>query len=130
MAPAKPTIIIVDDDKSILKVFTRILQRCGYEVDNAETGKEAIERLSRRSYDVALIDVKLPDMDGPDLLLIKHDSLRRAVKILITGLDRELESSNSKVEVDAYLVKPVAPDQLLSLIAEKLRSKNKNVVLT
>jgi CheY-like chemotaxis protein len=67
---AKKTVIVIDDDKSILRTLTRVLQKGGYEIDSAGTGKEAIEKLSGQSYDVALIDIKLPDMDGTDLLVM------------------------------------------------------------
>lgn len=47
MTAAKKTILVVDDDKSILRTFTRILQKSGYEIETAETGREAIEKLKR-----------------------------------------------------------------------------------
>ena len=47
------TILLVDDDKSILRTFTRILQKKGYKVDSSETGKEAIKKAERRHYDLA-----------------------------------------------------------------------------
>ena len=64
----KKRIIVIDDDKSILRTFTRILQKNGYEIDVAETGKEALEKSKKKPYDLALIDIRLPDMDGTDLL--------------------------------------------------------------
>jgi two-component system NtrC family response regulator len=54
----------LDDDKSILNIFSRILRRQGYKVETAETGQEAIEKLQTREYDLALIDIKLPDTNG------------------------------------------------------------------
>ena len=68
MAASKKTILVVDDDKSILRTFTRILQKSGYEIDVAETGKEAVEKAENHHYDFALVDIRLPDMDGTDLL--------------------------------------------------------------
>ena len=121
----KKTVIVIDDDKSILRTFTRILQKAGYYVDTAETGKEAIEKLTVKTYDVALIDIKLPDMDGTDLLMSKRENLANSVKILITGLSSgDYAPKPIQQGVDALLMKPVKPEDLLSLIEEKLKDKN------
>jgi DNA-binding NtrC family response regulator len=121
---AKKTVIVIDDDKSILRTLTRVLQKGGYEIDSAGTGKEAIEKLSGQSYDVALIDIKLPDMDGTDLLVMMQENLSNAVKILITGLSL-VDSGAEIIEkgADACLLKPVKPEDLLSMIEEKLKGK-------
>jgi DNA-binding response OmpR family regulator len=122
------TILVVDDDKSILRTFTRILQKDGYDIDAAETGKEAIEKAEARHYDLALVDVRLPDMDGTDLLNKIKKQLQDTVKIMITGFP-SLESGVRALDegADAYLVKPVKPEELLMLIEEKLKSKEENV---
>jgi len=64
----KKTILVVDDDKSILRTFTRILQKSGYEIETAETGKEAIEKADARHYDLALVDIRLPTWMAPNCL--------------------------------------------------------------
>ena len=115
----------MDDDKSILRTFTRILQKNGYEIDAAETGKEAMEKADRRHYDLALVDVRLPDMDGTDLLAKMKKPLQSTIKIVITGFP-SLESGVKALDegADAYLVKPVKPEELLMLIEEKLKTKD------
>jgi len=119
----KKSILVIDDDKSILRTFTRILQKAGYEIDVAETGKEALEKAGTRSYDLALVDVRLPDMDGTDLLAKMKDAMSKTVKIMITGFP-SLETGVRALDegADAYLVKPVKPDELLTLIEEKLKT--------
>jgi two-component system response regulator HydG len=116
------TILVVDDDKSILRTFTRILQKNGYKIDVAETGKEAIEKVDSRHYDLVLVDVRLPDMDGTDLLVKMKKPLQSTIKIMITGFP-SLESGVKALDegADAYLVKPVKPEELLMLIEEKLK---------
>jgi DNA-binding response OmpR family regulator len=120
----KKHIIVIDDDKSILRTFTRILQKSGYEIDVAETGKEALEKTKKRAYDLALIDIRLPDMDGTDLLIKMQRTMRDAIKIMITGFP-SLETGVKALDegADAYLVKPVKPEELLALIEEKFRAK-------
>ena len=103
MAATKKTILVVDDDKSILRTFTRILQKSGYEIDVAETGKEAMEKTESRHYDLALVDIRLPDMDGTDLLAKLKKQLQHTVKIMITGFP-SLETGVKALDegADAY----------------------------
>jgi DNA-binding response OmpR family regulator len=119
------TILLVDDDKSILRTFTRILQKKGYKVDSSETGKEAIRKAERRCYDLALVDIRLPDMDGTDLLAKMKKPLQNTIKIMITGFP-SLETGVKALDegADAYLVKPVKPEDLLMLIEEKLKNRD------
>jgi len=119
---SKKSILVIDDDKSILRTFTRILQKSGYKVDAAETGKEAIEKAGENKYDLALVDVRLPDIDGTDLLIELRDFMRDTVKIVITGFPSlEIGVKALDAGADAYLVKPVKPEELLMLIDEKLK---------
>jgi DNA-binding response OmpR family regulator len=120
----KKHIIVIDDDKSILRTFTRILQKSGYEIDVAETGKEALEKTKKKNYDLALIDIRLPDMDGTDLLAKIQPTMPDAIIIMITGFP-SLETGVKALDegADAYLVKPVKPEELLALIEEKFKAK-------
>ncbi len=128
MAVSKKTILVVDDDKSILRTFTRILQKSGYEIETAETGKEATEKTENRQFDLVLVDIRLPDMDGTDLLAKLKNQLRQTVKIMITGFP-SLETGVKALDegADAYLVKPVKPQELLVLIEEKLKNREESV---
>ncbi len=124
MTKTKERILVIDDDKSILRTFTRILQKNSYEIDVAETGKEGIEKSKEQHYDLALIDIRLPDMDGTDVLIKMKKTMPEAVKIMITGFP-SLETGVKALDegADAYLVKPVKPEELIALIEEKLRIK-------
>ena len=122
MDKSKKSILVVDDDKSILRTFTRILQKAGYNVDVAETGNEAIEKAEKNKYDLTLVDIRLPDMDGTDLLIKLKDDMRDTVKIVLTGFPSlEVGVKALDAGADAYLVKPVKPEELLMLIDEKLK---------
>ena len=122
MEKQKKSILIIDDDKSILNIFTRILQKQGYNTDTAETGQEAMEKLEAHSYDLALIDVKLPDTNGTDLLARINKTYPNMVKIAITGFP-SLEDATKTIDrgAAAYLVKPVKSEELINIIAEKLQ---------
>ena len=127
MDTSKKRILVIDDDKSVLRTFTLILKKDGYDVDIAETGKEALEKVEAGKYNAALIDVRLPDMEGTDLLPKIQGVLPEAVKIIITGFP-SLETGIKSLDVgaDAYLVKPVKPEDLLVLIRERIKNKEEN----
>lgn len=119
-------ILLVDDDKSILRILTRILQKQGYNIHTAETGREAEEKISSQSYDLALVDVKLPDTDGLDLLQKIQAARPNMVKIILTGfasMDDGIKALNTGA--DAYLVKPVEPTELLRILKEKFEERSK-----
>jgi DNA-binding response OmpR family regulator len=131
MSAVKKTILVVDDDKSILRTFTRILQKSGYQIDVAETGKEAMEKAETNRYDLALVDIRLPDMDGTDLLAKLKKQFQKTVKIMITGFP-SLETGVKALDegADAYLVKPVKPQELLVLLEEKLKDKEEQAEIS
>jgi len=126
----KKTILVVDDEEPVRKVFTGILEKAGYLVDAAETGQKALEKAQAKRYDVVLIDIKLPDMEGTDLLL-KLPKKSEMVKIIITGFST-MENGVKAADcgADDFLVKPVKPQELLNAIKERLAelSRLKSVV--
>jgi len=78
-------ILIVDDDESVRETFTAILEENGYIVDTAECGREAIEKSHKNFYNAAFIDIRLPDMEGTELLTAMKESMPKMRKIMITG---------------------------------------------
>ena len=78
-------ILIVDDDESIGKVLATILEDEGYTVDIAENGEKAIKKSEEEFYNLALIDIRLPDMEGIELLTKVRDTTPKMRKIIITG---------------------------------------------
>ena len=115
------SILIVDDDQGILKSFKDILEPEGYNVDTVTTGVEAVEKCKAHPYNLAIIDIKLRDVEGTDLLARVHEILPRARKIMITGypsLDNAIDSVN--LQADAYIIKPVNPEMFLRVVAENM----------
>ncbi len=127
----KKSILIVDDDKAILKSLKAILQLEGYSVDTAETGSEAIEKSKARFYNLALLDIKLPDMEGTELLTKMQRTIPRMMKIMVTGhanLENAVKALN--LGADAYIVKPVNPQKLLKVVEEKLEEQEEAEKMT
>ena len=117
-------IIVIDDDESIRKTLATILEDEGYSVDTAETGKEAILMTNADFYNVALIDVRLLDMDGTELLVRIKETVPRMRKIIITGyptVHNAIEAVNRNA--DAYLVKPFDVSKALFVIREQLKKQ-------
>jgi len=117
-------ILVVDDDESVRKVLATILEEKGYVVDTVENGKEAIEKSDAKFYNLALIDIRLPDMEGTKLLTAMKETVPKTVKIIITGyptLQNAIEAVNEGA--DAYVVKPFNMDSVLNTIKEHLKKQ-------
>jgi len=115
-------IIIVDDDENIRKTMKTILEDEGYAVDLAATGNEAIEMTQKTAYNIALLDIRLPDMEGVELLKLIKDNVPRTRKIMVTGypsMQNAISALNKNA--DAYLVKPVDVEKLLNMVKEQLQ---------
>jgi DNA-binding NtrC family response regulator len=115
-------ILIVDDDVAIRTTMKAILEEEGYKVDLAGSGKEGIKKTNEQAYNVALLDIRLPDMEGVQLLKLMKDTMPRTRKIMVTGYpstQNAIEALNKNA--DAYLIKPVDIEKLLSTIKEQLQ---------
>ena len=116
----KKRILVVDDDAGILRVFKSILQKEGYSVETAETGKVALGKIVKERFNVYLIDVRLPDMEGTDLLL-KIPNEHGTVKIIITGFSTDdVGKRAADYGADNFLVKPVKAEELIAAVRDRL----------
>jgi DNA-binding NtrC family response regulator len=121
-------ILVIDDDEGIRKTLSAILLDEGYEVDTAESGKEAILKSNAEFYNLALIDVRLLDMEGTELLTRIKDTVPRMRKIIITGyptVHNAMEAVNRNA--DAYLLKPFDMGKLLFVIKDQLRKQKEEM---
>ena len=112
----RKSVLIVDDYQRILISFKRVLEKEGFTVETVETGKEAAEKIRLKHYNIVLIDVKLPDVEGTDLLL-QMRNIPETIKIIVTGFSSsEIGTKASDYGADDYLVKPVSMEELLETI--------------
>ena len=117
-------ILVIDDDESIRKVLATILEENGYVVDTARNGKEAIEKSNTKFYNLALIDIRLPDMEGTKLLTAMKETTPKMVKVIVTGypsLQNAIEAVNEGA--DAYVMKPFNLDSVLNTNKEHLNKQ-------
>jgi len=117
-------ILVVDDDENIRKVLVAILEDEGYTADSVDTARKAIEKTRTNYYNLALIDVRLPDMEGIELLTKMRDTTPKMRKIIITGyptLQNAVEAVNKGA--NAYVMKPFDIEKVLKEIEEQLKKQ-------
>jgi len=115
-------ILIVDDDENIRNTLKAILEDEDYVVDTAVTGGEAIQKTQKTAYNIALLDIRLPDMEGIELLKLIKDTVPKTRKIMLTGypsMQNAIAALNKNA--DAYLIKPIDIEKLLATVKNQLQ---------
>lgn len=117
-------ILLVEDETNMAKMQAKILQRKGYDVDTAGNGREALLKLDRANFDVVITDLKMPVMDGMQLLREMNIKERGCAVIVLTG-HGTIESAVEAMQCGAadYLTKPCNPDELLLKVDKLLETK-------
>jgi len=120
----KNSILIVDDDELVCKSLTTVFTKEGYGTEVATTGREAIEKAKGRFFNLALLDIRLPDMDGTELLSPLKDMHPDMVVIIVTGY-ASLESAMQALHKGAsvYVTKPLKMHELLATARECLEKQ-------
>jgi len=117
----KRRILVIDDDITVQTTIAMILRLKGYLVDTAGTGREAIEKSNLYSYNLALIDFRLPDTEGTKLLTSMRETKPRMVKIMLTGYPSDENRAEAREKhADGYIVKPVKIGDLLNTVSDHL----------
>jgi two-component system response regulator MprA len=115
-------ILVVDDDPKILSMMRRGLIFASYEVETAETGEQALDKLLLDVPDVVILDVMLPGIDGLEVCRRMRAAEPRLPILLLTARDRVPDRvAGLDAGADDYLVKPFAFDELLARIRALLR---------
>jgi two-component system response regulator HydG len=117
--------MIVDDERIIRESFFHWFQKSGHKVATAASGNEALEKLEETPFDLIFVDIKMPGMDGIELLASVKAAYPETVVIIITAYG-SIESAVQAMRIGAtdYLLKPFKPDQL-SLVMEKVVQQQK-----
>ncbi len=109
-------LLVADDNRTNLIIVRRMLEGTGYDVDVAETGDEALERLCAGNYRLAIVDMHMPGLDGLDLLR-RYRMLRPRshlpIIMLTANASLEAQQQSAEAGADAYLTKPVTAAELL-----------------
>ena len=114
------SILILDDDDEVLDALSDVLWDEGYWVETAHTGKEGIRKAREWFFDIALIDIALPDMSGITVLQIFQLKYPTMIKMMLseyTDLQYAVDAVN--IGANAYIMKPINPEGLSQLIGYK-----------
>ena len=124
----RTNILVVDDDAAIRMTLSKILEKEGYLVETAESGRKAIRMSNERFFNVALIDIRLPDIEGTKLLEKLKRTEPKMVKIIVTGypsLKNAVEAVNKGA--DGYVLKRFDAGELLAMIEEHLKRQKETM---
>jgi DNA-binding NtrC family response regulator len=124
----RPSVLVVDDDTVIRKNLSQILKTEGYYVLTVETGKQAIAASKKHFFNVALIDVRLQDMEGTALIDRLKETEPRMIRIIVTGypsMDSAIEAVNRNA--DGYILKPIDVQDLLAMIEKQLKKQREDL---
>ena len=124
MTPARANILIVDDEPSVLLTVAAILQQEGYEVDAVPDGSAAIEKISACHYDLVLTDLKMPGIDGLQVLEEVRKRSPNTVTVMMTGY-ASVDSALEAIQRGAYeyLLKPTEVEDLKAAVRRSLERK-------
>lgn len=122
------SILIVEDDASFATMLKGFLVKNGFECDHASNGMMALRKLNEKSFDIVLSDLKMPDLDGLDLLKEIKKKDHDATAIIMTNY-AHIKSAVKAIKLGAfeYIAKPINPDELLSIINKALTRKSTEV---
>jgi DNA-binding NtrC family response regulator len=125
--PTRANILIIDDDEGIRTSLANVLELKGYVVHTAKDGKEGLALYREHHYDLALIDIVLPDMKGTELLGKMSGGVPDMMKVIVTGypdLDNAVKSVNEGA--DGYIIKPFDVKELLDRVSTLLKKQAEN----
>jgi DNA-binding response OmpR family regulator len=115
MPAERPLILVADDDPDILELVAFRLERAGYEIIRAIDGEEALQRVSERVPDLAVLDVMMPKLNGYEVTrrIREEDATNDIPVILLTARAQEADVERGfEAGADDYLKKPFSPQEL------------------
>ena len=123
---SKGRILVVDDEDIVRTSCSRTLSPEGYEVRLAKNGVEGLKMASEERFDLVLTDLKMPDMDGIEVLRIIREKWPETAVIIVTGY-QTVDTAVKAIKLGAYdyIEKPFTPDALISAVAEAMDKRQK-----
>ena len=120
-----PRILVVDDEEIVCESCKRILEEEGYEVETALSGKEAFERMKENSFDIVITDLKMPGIDGMEVLKTFRKDYPDVIIIMITGFST-VETAVEAMKLGAfdYIPKPFTPDEVSIVVKKAIEKKS------
>lgn len=121
----KPSVLIVDDEEIVRRAYQRSLQPFDCQMRAAEDGRAAIRAMEERASDVILLDIRMPGLDGMDVLKTIKSRWPECEVVIITGYP-DLNTAKEAVRLGAYdyIAKPVPPSELLKAANDAATQKH------
>ena len=117
-----PRILTIDDSSTIRSIITKQMSDLGFEVDHAEDGQQGLAKLEEISFDLILLDVTMPVMDGPTMLAALRERGDQTPVIMLTSESkRSIVAGAVKLGIEDYILKPFKPDELRGKVMKALK---------
>ena len=123
-------VLIVDDEELIRNVIKEYCKSENYLVDEASDGEEAINKVEKNTYDIIIMDIMMPKMDGFKAIeQIKN--IKNIPVIMLSARSEELDKLNGfSIGIDDYITKPFSPKELMARIKAVTKRNNKDEIIT
>jgi DNA-binding NtrC family response regulator len=123
---SKGKILVIDDEAIVRTSCSRTLSPEGYEVKLSQNGADAMKMLEEESFDLVLTDLKMPDIDGIEVLKMIKQRWPRTEVIVVTGY-QTVDTAVKAIKLGAfdYLEKPFTPDSLVAAVNNAIANKKK-----
>jgi DNA-binding NtrC family response regulator len=118
-------ILVVDDEEIVRRSHMRVLESVPYEVEAVRDGEQALQAMETQSYDVVLLDLRMPGMDGMTVLKALKQRWPESEIIVITGYP-SIDTAKEAIRLGAhdYLAKPCGPDEVIHATTSALKQKH------
>jgi DNA-binding response OmpR family regulator len=125
---ARPRILVVDDDQAIRRTLTGLFRHMGYDASEAATGKAALDQIESEIFDLVVLDLKLPHMEGTDVLQRACRMAPDTVFVILTGYG-SLDSAIVAIRHGAfdYLLKPSSTDEIARAVEAGLAERSRRL---
>jgi DNA-binding response OmpR family regulator len=117
-----PRILTVDDSRTVRMILTKQVSELGFEIDEAEDGEQGLLKLEEVTYDLVLLDVTMPVLDGPGMLAKMREAGNKTPVLMLTSESkRSIVAQLMKLGIDDYILKPFKNDELKRKILKSLK---------
>jgi len=117
-----PRVLTVDDSRAVRMLVSKNCKEMGLEVDEAEDGQQGLVKANEESFDLIILDVTMPVLDGPGMLQeLRTSGNKTPVLMLTSESKRSIVASLMKMGIEDYILKPFKPDELKAKIAKVLK---------
>ena len=118
-------ILVVDDDEMVRIALGELLRPEGYDVEVTGSPKEALSKVDKKSYDLLMLDIIMPELDGLELCkeIRRRETCKEVPIVFLTAKSREKDRTKGlEVGANRFLSKPISPEKLLDIIAETFKA--------